>query len=458
MTFIKREIVNLFEQHLPDTYDDQNPPRIDLSNQVPAREKVWDWIDKEGPNDDILGTSNEIPDTLELADDSVGTQTHIYSELILRTSAYQWLLNAMRQELTLMTHEEHIRDAIRKEITKTLPPIPKFSIKKQIGGVKLLYKVRWNPTTFISEQEYLEDPHVALERAITLTGTFTNAQALPCLEYMHQTWPMTGERTLRLIQGLLDSRQGVRTQGLLLSLQTATLIDNEIVYGGNDRTELVAWKTSQAVYVEVVGSRSSVVEIGEQLVWLSSALRSSPFAGIALCSPYIKIGDRDPGDKEGLTYRADGDGSPVVGIDVTFEEGKAKPDSEGQCWHSLFRNPIIVRGFPIVERDPHLPGLEIPLHIMAGLVQATRAYAFDETMILKGFSSMLVPTEQSIGMTLWHHFFHKDGSRIMYLERGLSTLRVSNFSKLQASRHIVGWCTRARNCAGRFDSAPGSST
>ena len=54
------------------------------------------------------------------------------------------------------------------------------------------------------------------------------------------------------------------------------------------------------------------MEIGEQLVWLSSALRSSPFAGIALCSPYIKIGDWDPGDMEGLRYRADGDSSPVV--------------------------------------------------------------------------------------------------------------------------------------------------
>lgn len=223
---------------------------------------------------------------------------------------------------------------------------------------------------------------------------------------------------------------------------------------------MVAWKTSQAVYVEVDGSRSSVVEIGEQLAWLSSALRSSPFAGIAFCSPYINIniGDGDPSDMDGLRYRAPSDSSPVIKIDFAFEEEKAQPDSEGQCWHSLFRNPVIVRGFPIVERDPPLSGLEIPLHIMAGLVQATRGYAFDETMILKGFSSMLVPTKQSNDVILWHHFFHKDGSRITYLERGLSTLRVSNFSKLQASRHIVGWCTRARNCAGRFDPAPGSST
>lgn len=417
-----------------------------------------DWIGEEGPNNSILGPTNEVPDTIELAEDSVGTQTHMYSELIRGTSAYQWLLNAMRQELTLMTHEEHIRDAIREEITRALPPIPESSTKKQIRGVKLLYLVRWDPATFISEQEYGEDPHIALERAITLTGTLTNAQALPCVQYMHQTWPMTGERTLRLIQRLLDSRQGVRTQGLSLSLQIATVIDNEVVDTGSDCTELVAWKTSQTVYVEVVGSRSSVVEIGEQLVWLSSALRSSPFAGIALCSPYIRIGDCDPGDMEGLRYRADGDSSPVVKIDFALEEGSAKPNSEGQCWHRLFRNPVIVRGFPIVERDPPLPGLEISLHIMAGLVQATRAYAFDETITLKGFSSMLVPTEQSNDMTLWHHFFHLDRSRIMYFEKGLSTLRVSNFSKLQVSRHIVGWCTRAENCAGRFDSAPGSST
>lgn len=205
-----------FEQHLSDIYEDQSSPRIDLSDQVPAREKVWDWFDEEGPNQYIAPT-NELPDTLELADDSTGTQTNICSELIFPTAAYQWLLNAMRQELTLMTHEDHILIAIREEITRALPPIPEISIKKPIGLVKVLYLIRWNPTTFISEQQYPGNPQIALERAITLTGTLTHAQALPCLQYMRQTWPMSGERTLRVIQGLLESKQDVRTQGLLLS-------------------------------------------------------------------------------------------------------------------------------------------------------------------------------------------------------------------------------------------------
>ena len=175
-----------------------------------------DWFDDETPNSDNLGVANEIPGTFDSADETVGTQTHNYRDLIVGTSAFQWLLNAMRQELTMITYNEHIRDAIRNEITRTLPPITKISTKKQIEVVKLLYVVRWDPVAFISEQKYPEEPHLALERAITLTGTLTNAQALPCVQYMDQIWPMTGKRTLRLIQALLKSKQGVRTQGLLM--------------------------------------------------------------------------------------------------------------------------------------------------------------------------------------------------------------------------------------------------
>ena len=235
-----------------------------------------------------------------------------------------------------------------------------------------------------------------------------------------------------------------------------TITDKGIVDGGNGHPRLITWKTSQTVYVEAIGSRSSAAEVGEQLVWLSSALRSSPFIGLALCSPYAKSSGLDPDDTEASRYRADRDDSLVVEIGCIFEEGKPEPDGEGQCWHSLFRNPVIVRGFPILERVSSLCGLEIPLHIMAELVQTTRARVFDETVILKGFSSMLVPVGQSDEVTLWHHFFHADGTRITYLERGLSTLRISNFSKLQATRHIVGWCLHAKYHAGRFDAVFGS--
>ena len=220
----------------------------------------------------------------------------------------------------------------------------------------------------------------------------------------------------------------------------------------NDRLEIAAWSYSQNVYIDVAGSINQVLELGEQLVWLSSAIRSSPFAGIATCLPCIRIDNLNPDDLDGLNkHRPVGEESTIAKIKFAFEEGRAEPYSEGRCWHNLFRNPVIVRGFPIMERDPNLPGLEIPLHIMGALIQTKCAYAFNRTMILKGFSSMLVPVDQTNGMTLWHHIFHTDKTRITYAERGLSTLQISNFSKLQSNRHIVGWCAHARILAGTRD-------
>lgn len=55
---------------------------------------------------------------------------------------------------------------------------------------------------------------MAMEEAITLTGSLIDAQALPCIEYLRQTWPLSGEYILRLLQKLMDSGYGELSQGV----------------------------------------------------------------------------------------------------------------------------------------------------------------------------------------------------------------------------------------------------
>lgn len=236
-------------------------------------------------------------------------------------------------------------------------------------------------------------------------------------------------------------------------MKTYTARSNQgIVNDRRDRSTINAWKTQSAVYVEVCGSRSSIVETGEQLAWLGGTLRASPFAGIALCSPYVDTHALTRDEQDGLKLRDLRDNSPILKINFTLYKGNNNPGKykEGECWHDLFRNPVVVQGFPILERCSFSTGLEIPLNIMAALVGTARAHVFDDTMILKGFSSMLVSTKRSDNLTIWHVLFHADGTHISYAERGLSTLRLTNFTDLQTSRHIVGWCSRARGCAGKL--------
>ena len=155
--------------------------------------------------------SYEIPETLKNMDSVHGTASHGLNIVDTRSaSADQWPVK-----------KEKIGVAIPDDINKVLPPVGEISAHQRMGTVKLIYVVRWSPTKFISEQRYTEEPPTALEMALTLTGTLTNALALPCIQYMRQTWPTTGENILRLIQKLLRAKQNGSERGqLVLNLES----------------------------------------------------------------------------------------------------------------------------------------------------------------------------------------------------------------------------------------------
>ena len=229
--------------------------------------------------------------------------------------------------------------------------------------------------------------------------------------------------------------------------------DQDAVNDRKDRSKISAWRTLSSVYVEVCGSRSSIMEIGEQLAWFGGTMRSSPFAGVALSSAYVDTHDLTQEEQDGLNHAGFQEDSTVLNIKFALHEGTAdsKRYNEGRCWHNLFRNPVVVQGFPIFQRHSLSPGLEIPLNLMAALVGTARAHAFDDTMIIKGFSSMLVPTKRSENLTIWHVVFHADSTHVSYTERGSSSLRSTNFEELQTSRHIIGWCANVKGCTGRLN-------
>jgi hypothetical protein len=86
----------------------------------------------------------------------------------------------------------------------------------------------------------------------------------------------------------------------------------------------------------------------------------------------------------------------------------------GSCWHSLFRNPVIARGFPILARNHEEKVLEIPLNMMAKLGEASRAMNFDGILAIRGFSTLFVPTERTGNSVLWHFLYEESQNRISY--------------------------------------------
>ncbi|KAF0332002.1 pfs domain-containing protein [Colletotrichum asianum] len=125
------------------------------------------------------------------------------------------------------------------------------------------------------------------------------------------------------------------------------------------------------------------------------------------------------------------------------------------CWKGLFRNPVVVLGYPILRQSQADTGLEIPLAMVARLVNAQTLVDFCGRTFLKGFSAMVAVTEISAQAVIWHLFHNEYGSRISYEDPRVPQISdqamVVDTTQLETGRHILGWCGDVENYAGAPD-------
>lgn len=202
--------------------------------------------------------------------------------------------------------------------------------------------------------------------------------------------------------------------------------------------------------VETIGTAYSVAEVGEQFAWIGSALRSSPYRyGVACCTPRLaKVQHSHETTKRLDTAVA---GKTTFNMDFSVQhESDHVNRTPCQCWHNMFRNPVLVEGYPIPRRLEANTGLEIPLNMMAGLLGTVRADVFDGKVFIKGHSSMLVPTRQTGDLILWHFLQNRHVEPMLYRHhQGPHAL--IDFSVLEDPkvRHIVGWLSEAKVLSGK---------
>ncbi|KAI0532303.1 hypothetical protein GGR58DRAFT_517833 [Xylaria digitata] len=350
-----------------------------------------------------------------------------YRDFVFRTEAYQWLLAGLQREFRLMSTEPNTIQTIRHTVTSFLPSTHRVSRNMMSESHRVRFNLDWNPLAFLAGQQYIVRPAEAVDGVITVTGTCKDAQAATCMDYMKQTWPMTGKSTLLLVKQVLDGEPGSRH---LCSF--------------SDGTEFCAWTDESNFVVEVSGVAASITEIGEQLAWLGAALRPSTREnGLVYCTPIIMK------TSNGNTIPQIQNMSPpsqlVYDIGFMIEEVEDLPRRpNGQCWHDLFRNPVVVRGYPIPRRNDANTGLEVHLSVLAGLTRTRRVDRFGERFFLKGFSTLLVPTMRDREILCWHFVYNKDGSRISYLDGNVDNETSIVPSGLENLRHVLGWCSEAQ--------------
>ena len=205
----------------------------------------------------------------------------------------------------------------------------------------------------------------------------------------------------------------------------------------------------------VRGQVDFAAEIAEQLGWLASSLRSSPVSnGLLACFPEIsgfQIHDEN--------YRPNGTVHASCRIDCQMDLAQEISSSPGFCWANLFRNPLLVTGYPIRSRCASDTGLELSLRVLAQLVDSRQLTSIGERIILKGFSSLLVATAVVADAVLWHLVFNSTGERISYCDSRLESTNYKiaeefTLRHLETRRHIVGWCSHVRELSGKRAPSP----
>jgi hypothetical protein len=200
---------------------------------------------------------------------------------------------------------------------------------------------------------------------------------------------------------------------------------------------------------QVTGLADSIAEIGEQIAWISASLRTSHLSrGLLHCTPIIsRVSVKLPNLQ---TPQSKSRPNVTFDINILSEEvtKPVKPE-DGQCWHNMFLNPVVVKGFPIRRKSEKNSGVEMTLDIMAGLARTNMLDEFKGMTFIKGFSTLLVPTQKVKETILWHLLYNEDGTRISFNDHNLPHIERVSSLELTNSRHVVGWCSEARFFPGK---------
>lgn len=121
---------------------------------------------------------------------------------LIKSEAYKWLLRRIRTNLTLTARKGTAVEIIRDTILAALYS-QTLHRKRSPSAHEAAFEIFWSPLIFLREQQYQDGENQAIGGVITVTGSAIDAQAITCAQYMHQTWPSTGDRTLRALQAAM---------------------------------------------------------------------------------------------------------------------------------------------------------------------------------------------------------------------------------------------------------------
>ncbi|KAI0813423.1 hypothetical protein GGR55DRAFT_687682 [Xylaria sp. FL0064] len=454
---ISKAVVDMFADEGQETDEEAQKPH----NSMSIQDKMLLWARKEDqPTEDPVNPvaqadSTNNSHTQVQCDDGIDNENEVFEEFpeiqeyrhtLLNSPAYSWLLKSVinEVELEIPAGIDDMRRKIRNKILEILDEPSTISHRNPPPSQHIVFKLPWIRSYLVS-QKYTMPVHQALPHAIVVVGVEDQSLVTTCGKYLGTLWPDIGPQILGLCMSLLSSPHGF--------VATCTLFDKADISAKIDHD-------GSTVEFYVTGTVYSLAEIGEIVVWMSAAFNNNslghdlvyrrPICGIEKYFPRqqssnLKFPIIDHHLKKESSY-----------LNFTFAEStqkSAEVHPRGRCWVNVFGDRPVVSGYPIPRRAVKGSGAEIPLGVMAQLINAKRVSNFDGSVLIKAFSAILVPTQRSHDIIFWHLIFDQLGGYVSYTDPRVKDLLKKNpkgltRGSLETSRHILGWTSHVLNHAG----------
>ncbi|KAK6857894.1 hypothetical protein PG995_005593 [Apiospora arundinis] len=430
----KLQIVEVITKSFVDEEEDMAEPLE--PNSMPLDDKMSLWMSKDDLQEtQAHDTQQWGPDPTSLEDfEDIAPELQEYSDIILHSPAYAWLQDAIHKIFNMVVDDDM---DMHKEIRQTVLAAiyqdaeAHVSPRRRPTTHTLQFQLPWI-MQFLESQEYSGSLAEVLPHVIVLTGSGNRIWASTCQQYLSSVWPNTGAKVLELFQ---------------------TLLHEESSYIDRDDVKIAAQiqrSEEDILFVRVRGVLHAIAEIATILTWLCGALRASAWENCTAmaCPTFVFQGRYSMDDNSQHVF-----GNEVFMFQITQDHQLEVRRDIGTCWTGLYGNPVVVNGFMTPRHQAGILGCYMSLGMMAALVNTRKISTFGGRIIIKGFSTALVPTGKKDGCVMWHTVVNDDGDYMSFSDSRIKSLSRDypsglTIGDLQTSRHVVGWCTEAKSNIG----------
>ncbi|PMD40857.1 hypothetical protein L207DRAFT_346681 [Hyaloscypha variabilis F] len=234
----------------------------------------------------------------------------------------------------------------------------------------LSYDVEWDLEHFV--ETHVKDP-TRIGDLITLTGESVDAEAISTREYLMWAWPIIGNLLLEGIELLLLHKSKALPQSADTKFG-AFCIDNKAA-----KLEFILGEdppgVKSSVLLKATAAYTTHAQIASALSWICASFRCSSNDEVMMSSTIFDMPKPSAANDTTISIRLDRLHNP----------------STISCWHALFPNRVVSRGFRIHERKEGV-GLEIAFEDMIAASRCLSLLEYDDGLIAHGLTNILIPT------------------------------------------------------------------